>query len=130
MEKQRMAILYDQHLPGESLAYILEKELDLDVCLYSVMDPEVMFKLKSAPLDLLMIVEEESPCDKAVLLSAQILETFPSLPLIRIKLAQHILQLYTTQSFPARSPDLIDAIRRTLMEYTGKAGSPENIPRS
>jgi hypothetical protein len=130
MEKQRMTILYDQHLPGESLAHILEKELELVVRLYAVTDPEVIPRIESDQPDLLMIVEEEDPCHQAVLLTAQILEINPSLPVIRVKLSQHILHLYSTHTFPARSPDLIDAIRRTLISFKGKAEQSDNLPRS
>jgi hypothetical protein len=120
MEKWRMAIMYDQRLPGESLAHILEKELLLDISLVPVSEPDIIAKLGSSSPNLLMIVEEDDPNEQTVLLTARILEDFPSLPLIRIKLSQHILHIYTTHTLPARSPDLLEAIQRTLIAYSGK----------
>jgi hypothetical protein len=130
MEKWRMTILYDQRLAGESLAHILEKELYLVVCLFSLEDPDILVKLETSKPDLLMIVEEEAPCAQAVLLTAQILEAYPSLPLVRIKLSQHILHLYTSHAIPARSPDLIEAIQKTLMAHKVKGDLLENPKRS
>jgi hypothetical protein len=126
MEKWRMAILYDQRLPGESLAHILEKELLLDISLVAVNDPNMINKLGSSLPNLLMIVEEEDPNEQASLLFAKILDDFPSLPLIRIKLSQQILQIYTTHTIPARSPDLLEAIQRTLAAYSGESELPIN----
>jgi hypothetical protein len=126
MEKWRMAILYDQRLPGESLAHILEKELLLDISLVAVNDPDMINKLGSSLPNLLMIVEEEDPNEQASLLFAKILDDFPSLPLIRIKLSQQILQIYTTHTIPARSPDLLEAIQRTLAAYSGESELPIN----
>jgi hypothetical protein len=120
MEKWRMAIMYDQRLPGESLAHILEKELLLDISLVPMSEPDIIAKLGSSSPNLLMIVEEDDPIEQTVLLTARILEDFPSLPLIRIKLSQHILHIYTTHTLPARSPDLLEAIQRTLIAYSGK----------
>lgn len=130
MEKWRMTILYDQRLAGESLVHILEKELCLEVCLFSLEDPDIFVKLETSKPDLLMIVEEEAPCAQVVLLTAQILEAYPSLPLVRIKLSQHILHLYTTHTIPARSPDLIEAIQKTLMAHKVKGELLENPKRS
>jgi hypothetical protein len=130
MENWRMTILYDQHLPGESLAHILEKELNMVVSLYALTDLEVITKLEADNPDLLLIVEEESPCHEAVLLAGKVLEKYPTLPLIRIKLSQHVLHVYTAHTIPARSPDLIDAIKRTLKGYRGKAEQPDTELRS
>jgi hypothetical protein len=112
MNKRRVAIVYDQHLLGESLSSILTGIQDVEICLFWILDPEILSVLESDPPDILLIAEEDSQRGMSSLLIGQIFEKYPTLPVIHIKLAEDILQVFTTQSFPARSTDLVDAIQR------------------
>lgn len=112
MEKRHIAILYDQHLLGESLTYILAKVPNAEISCFWILDNEVLANLAIQRPDILLVVEEDSHLEKTAYLFGQILETYPSLPVIHIKLAQDILHVFTSQSFPARSVDLVDAVLR------------------
>jgi chemotaxis response regulator CheB len=112
MDKRQVAIVYDQHLLGESLSSILTGLQDVESYLFWMLDPELLSKLESCRPDILLIAEEDSQMGTSSLLIGQIFEKYPSIPVIQIKLAQDILQVFTSQSFPARSADLVDAIQR------------------
>ena len=66
----------------------------------------------------LIIAEEEPPGENVTRLTAQILEAYPNLPIIRVTLARNEMRIYTSQTLPARSADLIDLIRH-LPALTG-----------
>ena len=112
MEKRRVAILYDQHLLGESLACLLVNLPDVEISQFWILEKEVLTHLVAFLPDVLLLAEENSQMEVTALLIGQILEKLPCLPVIHIKLSQDILQVLTSESFPARSTDLLDAVVR------------------
>jgi hypothetical protein len=60
--------------------------------------------------DILLIAEEEAG-ESVTSLTAQVLERYPDLPVVRVGLRQNVVRLYTSRTLPARSADLIEAIR-------------------
>lgn len=63
--------------------------------------------------DLVLISDDETAGAQIGELTSCLLDTYPSLPIIRVKLDRNLLLVYTSQALPARMADLIDAIRRT-----------------
>jgi chemotaxis response regulator CheB len=112
MEKRQVAILYDQHLLGESLACLLVNLPDVEISQFSILDQEVLAHLVAYLPDVLLVAEENSQMEVTALLIGQILEKFPCLPVIHVKLSQDILQVLTSESFPARSADLLEVVMR------------------
>lgn len=112
MEKRRVALLCSQHLLGESLEHVLRNIEDVELIGSWPYDAEVLPQLTDHPIDLLMIAEEEIPSQQAAHLIAQIFEAYPNLPVINVTLEQNVLRIYTSRTLPARSADLIDAIRQ------------------
>jgi chemotaxis response regulator CheB len=117
MEKRRVAIIYDQHLLGESLSCILNGLQDLEIYLFWMLDPEAIPILERYPPDVLLIAEENSQVEISALIMGKIFDKYPTLPVIHIKLAQDVLQVLTSQSFPARSADLVEAVQRLSGPY-------------
>jgi hypothetical protein len=112
MEKRRVAILYDQHLLGESLACLLCSLPDVEIFQFSIFDKEIMASLDAYLPDVLLVAEENSQMEVSSVLISEIFEKFPSLPVIHVKLSQDVLQVLTSESFPARSADLLDIVLR------------------
>jgi hypothetical protein len=112
MEKRCVVIIYDQHLLGESLSCILANIADLDICLFWILDQDILSIIEKKPPDVLLVAEENSQVEISSLLIGRLFEKYPALPVIHIKLAEDVLQVFTSQSFPARSADLVEAVRR------------------
>lgn len=112
MQKRRVALLYDQDLLGDSLEHILSKLSDVEIVGAWVFDSDIVERLSSCAPDVMLLAEEGPPTDRLDCLAAQVLEAFPQVPLIRVKLSQDTVHIYTSRTFPARSVDLIEAIRR------------------
>src|SRR3989304_4685841 len=118
MKKRRVVLLSEQGWRGESLEHALGKAKDVELLGYWTLDDRVLPRLSQDTPDILMIAEEEPPGENVTRLTAQILEAYPNLPIIRVTLARNEMRIYTSQTLPARSADLIVLIRH-LPALTG-----------
>jgi len=117
MGKRRVLLLCGQPLLSESLENILSKVEDVELIGPWVPDAQTLVRLSEGAPDIVLVAEEEGGRESAASLTAQILDHYPDIPVIRVGLAQDTLRLYTSRSLPpveftdARSADLIEAIR-------------------
>lgn len=111
MEKWRVLLLCDQQLLSESLGQILGRlpSLELSACL--TLEDNVLEQLSFRPPELLLIAEEAPSRPQITYLIAKVLDAYPRLPVIHIRLDQNDLRVYTSRALTARSADLIEAIR-------------------
>lgn len=112
MLKRRVALLCGGHLLGESLEHTLRHFDDVEMIASWELDDEIFTHLASQTPDLLLIAEKEPPGEKITYLTGQILEAYPNLPVIRVTMEQNVIRIYSSQTLPARSSDLIDVIRQ------------------
>jgi hypothetical protein len=72
----------------------------------------VLSRLSEAAPDIVLVAEGAGREGESVTsLFAQLLERYPDLPVVRISLEQNAVRVYTSRTLPARSADLIEAIR-------------------
>jgi DNA-binding NarL/FixJ family response regulator len=121
MLKRRIALLCGQDLLGESLEHTLRHFEDVEIVGAWALDDQVWSLLAAHTPDLLIIAEQEPLCEKSMQMTGQILDAYPSLAVIRVTLDQNVIHIYTTQTLPARSAELIDLIRQLPIsgEITG-----------
>lgn len=112
MLKRRVALLCGQDLLGESLEHTLRHFEDVEIVGAWALDDQIWSLLAAQTPDLLLIAEQEPPCEKSMHMTGQILDAYPNLPVIRVTLDQNVIHIYTTQTLPARSAELIDLIRQ------------------
>ncbi|MDD5466375.1 MAG: hypothetical protein PHS96_01075 [Anaerolineales bacterium] len=109
--KTRVLLLYTRHLLGESLEKLLRDQRDIHLLGPWVLDAQAFSRVASQQPDLVLIAEDEAVPEQVARLTAQILETYPNLPVIHSTLTRNVVRIYTSQELPARSADLIEAIR-------------------
>lgn len=124
MEKRRVLLLRSQHLLGESLERILDGLEDVQVVGVRPLDMSAATPLPENPPDLLLIADEEPSGELVTTLTVRYLEAFPNLPIVRVKLDRSILQLYTSQTLPARVTDLVEIIRHIPISELGMKDHP------
>jgi len=124
MDKRRVLLLCAHPLLGESLENILRKVEDVDLVGPWDLDERALTYLSQESPDIVVVAEAEGEDKSKVSLTSQILERFPDLPVVRVGLAQNVVRLYTSRALPARSADLIEAIR-SLPISRGR-NKPEN----
>lgn len=110
MEKWQVLLLCEQPLLGESLEHILSNLEDVELVGCWTLDDTVLSRLSGQDLDLLIFAEADSPGEQVTQLTAQLLDACPNLSIVRVALARRDLRIYSSQSVPARSTDLIDLI--------------------
>lgn len=124
MEKRRVLLLCVQPLLGEGLEHILSRLEDVELIGPWVLDSRVLSRLSDEAPDIVLIAEQEGKREGVASLTAQILERYPDLPVVRIGLEQNTVRVYTSHTLPARSADLIEAIRSLPVHpHKGEAGS-------
>jgi len=117
MGKRRVLLLCVQSLLGESLENILSKVEDVELIGPWVLDAQTLARLSEGVPDIVLVAEEGGGHESAASLTAQILDHYPDIPVIRVGLAQDTVRLYTSQRLPpveftdAHSADLIEVIR-------------------
>ncbi len=125
MDKRRVLLLWVQPLLGEGLEHILGGLEDVELIGPWVLDSQVLSRLSEEAPDIVLMAEGEGEEGGGVAsLTAQILERYPDLPVVRIGLKQNTVRIYTSRTLPARSADLIETIRSLpLQPHKGEAGS-------
>ncbi len=120
MGKRRVLLLCAQPLLGESLENILSQMEDVELIIVPLSpDAQAFARLSREKPEVVLIAEEEGEVEDVASLTAQILESYPGLPIIRIRFTQNVIRLYTSRTLPARSADLIEAIRNLSAHQHG-----------
>ena len=120
--KRRVALVCGEHLLGESLEHTLRHFEDVEMIGSWKLDDQVLSLLALQTPDLLLIAEQEPPCEKTLYLTGQILDCYPNLPVMRVTLDQNVIRIYTTRTLPARSTELIDLIRQIPVPEENRSG--------
>lgn len=124
MQRRRVLVLSRHTLLGESLECILGNLEDVEVIGSWLLDETVFEQVVTQPPDLLLIADEEDEVERVTTLAVKFLEKYPNLPVIRVKLGQNVVQVYTTQTVPARVADLVDVIRRLPLAHLNSDDNP------
>ena len=112
MDERHVALFCSEQLLGESLVHLLEHIGDIVLIGPWLIDEQALENLARQVPDIVLVADGEPSSEKAAVLATQILDTYSDLSVIRITLAQNVAHIYTSRSMPARSADLLDAIRR------------------
>lgn len=111
MSKRRILLLCTQPLLGEGLAAILNQESEIDLLGPFVLADDALTRIANANPYAVLTAEGEKE-DRAVTdLITQILQTHPSLPIIRTALRDQQVHVYTSASRPASRRSLIEILR-------------------
>ena len=112
MGKKRILLFSQPNLLSESLEHILSKLEDIQITGSWPLDDQVLAHCSEQPCDLVLIADHESNHQQVSTVTSTLLEAYPNLPIIRVKLDPNVLLVYSSQSLPARVADLIEVIRQ------------------
>lgn len=111
MSKRRILLLCTQPLFGEGLAAILHQESEIDLLGPFALADDSLTRIAEANPDAVLTAEGEKEDQTVSDLITQILQTHPSLPIIRTALRDQQVHLYTSASRPASRRGLIQILR-------------------
>lgn len=111
MDKRRVLLLSVQSLLGESLENVLSQVEDVELIGPWTLDGNALDRLAERAPDVVLVTEEAQEGSDLTSFTSQILERYPDLPVVRVELGHNIVRLYTSQTLPARTADLLETIR-------------------
>jgi DNA-binding NarL/FixJ family response regulator len=122
-KKRRVLLIGAQPLLCEGLETILGELADVELIGPLAPDADWLNRLPEHAPHVVLLAEEGGDIHYSAPLTTLILDRFPDVPVIRVALEEDAVRLYTTQTLPARSADLIEAIRRVPIPIRPDAGS-------
>lgn len=111
MEKRRVLLLGAQRLLVEGLQTILSKLDDVELIGPWDLDSSVLFRLPEEAPDLVLVADDGGQHESVAFLTSQIMEQHPELPIVWVGLKEKAMRLYSSHTLPARTADLVEAIR-------------------
>jgi hypothetical protein len=119
MEKWQALLLCEQPLLGESLEHTLSNLADVELVGCWTLDDSVLPRLLNQEIDLVIFAEADTPGEQVSRLTADLLDACPNLSIVRVALGRKDLRIYSSQSVPARTTDLVDLIHHLSRGTTG-----------
>jgi len=114
MDKRRVLLVCSQTLFGESLETLLHNVEGIEVVAVLEFDDATPDRIVQVAPDVVIIVDNPPERDAITHLAVALAEHFPNLHIIQTGLEQSTLRVFTAQTWPASSMDLINVIRNTL----------------
>ncbi len=112
MKKQRVLLVCSQQLFGESIEAILRQIGSMNLLGPLELSSEtICSQLPALRPDAVIIAEETPNSAAASLLTTEILQHYPSLPIIRTGLSKNNFRVFAAYTLPARSSNLIEIIK-------------------
>ncbi len=118
-EKRRVVLLCEQNLLGEILDHILNGLEEVELVVVWPPDLSAVSFLEEKHPDILVIADQKGNEERISALMIKILETYSNLPILRVMLDRNVLQIFTSQTLPARVADLADMIRQIPISRLG-----------
>ncbi len=126
METRRVLLLCVPSLLSEGLENVLRQVEDVQLIGPWPLDDHVLGRVSEGKPDIVLIAEDETTQEGKPSFTAQILEQYPDLPVVRIGWIQHEVRLYTSRRLPAHSADLIEAIHNLPIRQPTQQEEPES----
>ena len=114
----RLVIACEPHLLGEGLEKILFSLSGIDFIGSWPIDDHILSRLSQQPSEILLICDDDKRSEQIRRLTAQILESFPELAIIRVSTHNNTLQVYSSQRMPARTASLLEVIRKVAVQQS------------
>jgi hypothetical protein len=127
MDVRYVALFCSEHLLGESLAHLFSNMAEIVLFGPWLIDEHALANLTNRLPDIVLIADSESHSEQSAVLATQILDAFSELSVIRVTLSQTMAHIYSSQALPARSADLVEAIRK-LPAQASRQGQDRDGP--
>ncbi len=112
MRKKRILLFSAKGLLGEGVEQMLNQLDDLELAGHWRVDDTFMEKLRQAAPDLVILADEGKTSESLSRLTAQILDEYPNLPILRVTLDNNQVQIYSSHLAAASRHDFLDLIYR------------------
>lgn len=111
MKKRHVLLIGEKQLLGESLESLLNGVGDIHLSGPKPLNDELGAHISEINPEVILIAENEYQTELVSQMAASILEQYPRITVIHCTLSRNVVRVYSSQELPARTADLIDAIR-------------------
>lgn len=112
MGNKRVLLICSQHLLGESMEQILRGAEDMELIGPWEALQDTCERIPEAHPDVVVIVEDEAYQEPLTPLTGALIEAYTDLPIIRARLSENTIRIFSTHLLPASGIDLVETIRR------------------
>lgn len=124
MRQRRLLVMSSYPLLGEGLRSLLSDQDDLTLLGPFMMGDVAIGEVGGLAPDLLLIAGEDDDSREVLTLVLDVLQCYPDLPVIQISLSgTERVRVYTSQTLPARSADLLTVIRSLPVRAVGRGAA-------
>ena len=109
--KHQVLLVCLQPLLSEGLEYILNRSQDIDLDCPKITGEQVLDYLEHTHPNLVLLAGERDD-EESTSLITRLVHLHPDLPILWVGLVSNNIRIYTSHTLPARSTDLIEAIRQ------------------
>ena len=111
MTSHRVLLICASRLLGEGLAYLLRDAEDVKLIGPWVWDDFSLASVSDVAPNVVIIAEDDDVYERTTTLIIHLLQAHPELFVFHIALCRATVRVYSIRTLPARSDDLIEAIR-------------------
>ncbi len=111
MEKRRVLLICSQDLFGESLETVLRAAEDLELIGPWNMNDPICERIAEFQPHVVIIADENAQSEAATHLTTAIIEQYPDLSVVRVRLSENVFRVFSAHLLPARGPELLEAVR-------------------
>lgn len=128
MKKRHVLLIGEEHILGESLEKLLKGFSDIHHSGPKPLSDDISDHIAKIKPDVILITDVGEQQNRIAGIAAKILDLYPNIPVIHSSLSRNVVRIYSSHELPARSADLIDAIRSIPVKENidGEVTSPEN----
>jgi len=124
MKKRHVLLLGEEQLLGESLQNLLQGFDDIQLSGPEPLSADICIQIGKIKPDVVLIADVGNQNAKVAGIAASILDLYPNIPVIHSTLSRNVVRIYSSHELPARTADLIDAIRSNPKEIVNGDAKP------
>lgn len=111
MKKRHVLLLGEKQLLGESLENLLKGFSDIQLSGPESLSSDYCARIAEIKPDVVLIAEIGNQNEMVSSIAAKVLDLYPNISVIHSTLSRNVVRIYSSHELPARTADLIDAIR-------------------
>lgn len=128
VKTRHVLLIGEKQLLGESLKNLLKGFDDIQLSGPKSLSSDYCAHITEIKPDVVLIAQTGNQHEEVASVAARILDLFPNILVIHSSLDRNVVRIYTSKELPARTEDLIDAIRSMPDKemINAEVTSPEN----
>lgn len=123
MSSHRVLLICSRHLFGEGVERILRGSDEVELIGPWSLHEDVCGRIGEILPNVVVVADEDVRHEESLRLVTALMEQFPELPVIRAKLSENVVRVFSAHLLPARGTDLLETICNLPIVSVGKSSN-------